>query len=114
MKAFGVDLIATALLLTAVAGQAELREGDLQAGINWKTFLAEWGRPDQTIHIVSGQQLTELWGIPGHLVYPVDRDEFFELWIYDGRATKLLFMNGDLVAWRVGTTDQLRLLPRGR
>lgn len=103
------------LVACASGGQLSLRDGLLEVGIGRKAFLAEWGRPDRTLSILSEQALADRWGTPVDLIKAADRDEAPELWIYDRYGTELLFIKGDLAAWKTNRTpEQLRQIPKFR
>lgn len=88
-----------------------LRDGVLRAGIGQTAFRREWGDPDGTIAVLSGQELAAKWGseVTSFLKPPV------EVWTYDRYGVRLLFEDGDLAAWKNDRTkEQLKEIPAKR
>jgi hypothetical protein len=94
-------------------GQESLREGLLRSDIGQKAFRSEWGEPDEIIPVLSEATVAQRWGQPADILRNAGPDDHPELWVYRRHQTELLFLSGDLVAWKTALTrDQLRSIPK--
>ena len=105
-----VLLVFIALVACESGGQRSLRAGMLRNDIGQKAFRTEWGEPDRTMPVLSTQDLARRWGQDVSLLQ--NAKEVPELWIYDRFGVELVFVDGDLIAWKTNKTpEELRAIP---
>lgn len=94
-------------------GQRSLQAGVLRTDIGQKAFRTQWGDPDRIMPILSAQELAQRWGRDVSLLQNI-RD-VPELWVYERYGVELVFVGGDLIAWKTDKTPEaLRAIPAKR
>jgi hypothetical protein len=82
--------------------------------IGQKAFRRQWGEPDRTTPVGSGQDLEAQWG-PEMRGGILQGRRSLDIWVYEKHGVELLFDDGDLAAWKTRrTTEELRAIPSRR
>jgi hypothetical protein len=114
-RALILGLVVLGFAACTSGGQKSLRDGLLRPDIGQKAFRSEWGQPDEIVPVLSEATVAQRWGQSVDLLRNADPDDHPQLWVYRAHQTDLLFLSGDLVAWKTGLTrEQLRAIPAGR